>query len=192
MQNYKLSVKLHLAFHTVCQIIQLNDKFFAFYLEKFTPGRTNLHRRRLWRLWQISGMDLSSFGDIDYGERLSNKGTQKGQTDNVSCDIFVRLWRLMFGKDTTGKNAIWMMMTLNLSELLLWITVRIAHLRIAFQWAILMWSMLSPSVIGIAHLNYYVLMHCTMFKLKNGVKSSQFWQIIFPPIFNENLPNFKR
>ena len=29
------------------QIIQLNGKFFAFYLEKFTPGRKNLHRRRL-------------------------------------------------------------------------------------------------------------------------------------------------
>ena len=34
MQNYKLSVKLHLALHTVCQIIQLNGKIFAFHLEK--------------------------------------------------------------------------------------------------------------------------------------------------------------
>ena len=34
MQNYKLSVKLHLALHTVCQIIQLNGKVFAFHLKK--------------------------------------------------------------------------------------------------------------------------------------------------------------
>ena len=34
--------------------------------------------------------------------------------------------------------------------------------------------------------------HCTMVKLKNGVKRSQLWKIISPPIFNENLPNFER
>ena len=33
---------------------------------------------------------------------------------------------------------------------------------------------------------------CTMVKLKNGVKSSQLWQIISPTIFNKNLPNFER
>ena len=36
------------------------------------------------------------------------------------------------------------------------ITVRIAHLRIAHWGAILRWAILSPSVIRIAHLNYYV------------------------------------
>ena len=35
-------------------------------------------------------------------------------------------------------------------------------------------------------------LHCTMVKLKNGVKRRQLWQIISPPIFNENLPNFER
>ena len=34
--------------------------------------------------------------------------------------------------------------------------------------------------------------HCIMVKLKNGVKISQIWKIISPPIFNENLPNFGR
>ena len=29
-----------------------------------------------------------------------------------------------------------------------------------------------------------------MVKLKNGVKSSQLWKIISPPIVNKNLPNF--
>ena len=33
---------------------------------------------------------------------------------------------------------------------------------------------------------------CTMVRLKNGVKSSQLWKIISPPIFNESLPNFER
>ena len=33
--------------------------------------------------------------------------------------------------------------------------------------------------------------HCTMRKLKNGVKSGQLWQIISPPIFNENSPNLE-
>ena len=36
------------------------------------------------------------------------------------------------------------------------ITLRIAHLRIAHWGAILRWAILSPSVIRIAHLNYYV------------------------------------
>ena len=35
-------------------------------------------------------------------------------------------------------------------------------------------------------------LQCTMVKLKNGVKSSQLWQIISPSIFNENLPKFER
>ena len=30
---------------------------------------------------------------------------------------------------------------------------------------------------------------CIMDELKNGVKSSQLWRIISPPIFNEHLPN---
>ena len=34
--------------------------------------------------------------------------------------------------------------------------------------------------------------HCTMVKLKNGIKSSQLWTIISPPIFNGNLSNFER
>ena len=38
-----------------------------------------------------------------------------------------------------------------------WITLRIAHLRIAHWGAISRWAILSPSVIRIAHLNYYVL-----------------------------------
>ena len=33
--------------------------------------------------------------------------------------------------------------------------------------------------------------HCTMVKLRKGVKSGQLWQIIPPTIFNENLPNFE-
>ena len=33
---------------------------------------------------------------------------------------------------------------------------------------------------------------CTMVKLKNGVKSSQLWTFISPPIFNENSSNFER
>ena len=33
--------------------------------------------------------------------------------------------------------------------------------------------------------------HCTMQKLKNGVKSGQLWQIISPPMFNENSPNLE-
>ena len=36
------------------------------------------------------------------------------------------------------------------------ITLRIAHLRIAHWGAILRWAILSPSVIRIAHPNYYV------------------------------------
>ena len=36
------------------------------------------------------------------------------------------------------------------------------------------------------------LHQCTMVKLKNGVKSSQLWKVISPPIFNENLSNFER
>ena len=33
--------------------------------------------------------------------------------------------------------------------------------------------------------------HCTMRKLKNGVKSGQLCQIISPPIFNEISPNLE-
>ena len=50
--NYTLSVKAanSVNYYTVkCQ-------FFAFNLEKITPGRKNLHRHRLWCLWQIWGM----------------------------------------------------------------------------------------------------------------------------------------
>ena len=36
-----------------------------------------------------------------------------------------------------------------------------------------------------------LLLHSTMRKLKNGVKSGQLWQIISPPIFNENSPNLE-
>ena len=36
--------------------------------------------------------------------------------------------------------------------------LRIAHLRIAPQWAILRWAILSPSVIRIAHPNYYIFL----------------------------------
>ena len=39
---------------------------------------------------------------------------------------------------------------------------------------------------------YALFLHCTMVKLKNGVKRSQLSTIISPPIFNENLPNFER
>ena len=38
---------------------------------------------------------------------------------------------------------------------------------------------------------YLGLIQCTMRKLKNGVKSGQLWQIISPPIFNENSPNLE-
>ena len=38
-----------------------------------------------------------------------------------------------------------------------WITLRIAHLRIAPWWAILRWAILSTLVIRIAHPNYYVV-----------------------------------
>ena len=34
----------------------VKGQFFAFNLEKITPGRNFLHRHRLWRLWQIWGM----------------------------------------------------------------------------------------------------------------------------------------
>ena len=37
-----------------------------------------------------------------------------------------------------------------------------------------------------------IFTHCTMVKLKNGIKSSQLWTIISPPIFNGNLSNFER
>ena len=39
-----------------------------------------------------------------------------------------------------------------------WITLRIAHLRIAHWGAILRWAILSPSVIRIAHPSYYVFL----------------------------------
>ena len=38
---------------------------------------------------------------------------------------------------------------------------------------------------------FYKCSQCTMRKLKNGVKSGQLWQIISPPIFNENSPNLE-
>ena len=41
-------------------------------------------------------------------------------------------------------------------------------------------------------LNQPLKTHCTMVKLKNGVKSSQLWQIFSPPIVNKNLSNFER
>ena len=34
----------------------IGQVFFAFNLQKITPGRKKLHRHLLWRLWQISGM----------------------------------------------------------------------------------------------------------------------------------------
>ena len=37
----------------------------------------------------------------------------------------------------------------------------------------------------------FAVIHCTMEKLKNGVKSGELWQIISPPIFNENSPNLE-
>ena len=36
---------------TQCQVCPFN-------LEKITPGKGNLHRHRLWCLWQISGMSI--------------------------------------------------------------------------------------------------------------------------------------
>ena len=45
--------------HRGSQIIihyTVKGQFFAFNLEKITPGRKNLHRHRLWCLWQIWGM----------------------------------------------------------------------------------------------------------------------------------------
>ena len=51
------------ALHTLSDITQwvstyyiVNCQFFLFNLEIITPGRKNLHRHRLWCLWQISGM----------------------------------------------------------------------------------------------------------------------------------------
>ena len=51
------------ALHTLCDITQrvsnyytVKWQFFAFNLEKITPGRKCLHRHRLWCLWQIWGM----------------------------------------------------------------------------------------------------------------------------------------
>ena len=50
------------ALHTLCDITQrvsnyytVKWQFFAFNLEKITPGRKFLHRHRLWCLWLISG-----------------------------------------------------------------------------------------------------------------------------------------
>ena len=48
------------------------------------------------------------------------------------------------------------------------ITVRIAHLRIAHWGAILRWAILSPSVIRIAHLNYYVFVCLFMLDMGPG------------------------
>ena len=49
--------------HTLCDITQrvsnyytVKGQFFAFNLEKITPGRNFLHRHRLWCLWLIWGM----------------------------------------------------------------------------------------------------------------------------------------
>ena len=38
----------------------VNYVFFAFNLENFTPDRIFLHRHRLWCLWQIWGMDVTT------------------------------------------------------------------------------------------------------------------------------------
>ena len=48
------------------------------------------------------------------------------------------------------------------------ITVMIAHLRIAHWGAILRWAILSPLVIRIAHLNYYVFVCLFMLDIGPG------------------------
>ena len=55
-----------------------------------------------------------------------------------------------------------------MSRIKLMITVRIAHLRIAHWGAILRWAILSPSVIRIAHLNFYVFVCLFMLDMGPG------------------------
>ena len=47
---------------------------------------------------------------------------------------------------------------MNCNQMKMMITLRIAHLRIAHWGAILRWAILSPSVIRIAHPNYYIFL----------------------------------
>ena len=54
--------------------------------------------------------------------------------------------------------------------------LRIAHLRIAPQWAILRWAILSPSVIRIAHPNYDTIFHPACF-IKGG--GYRFWVVLY-------------
>ena len=45
------------SFYTQCtRLYTARCQLFTFNLEKITPGRKNLHRHRLWCLWQIVGM----------------------------------------------------------------------------------------------------------------------------------------
>ena len=56
VQDYTLCcIAYKVVLNRKCKIIHIIT-FFAFILVKFTPDRKNLHRHRLWCLWQIWGM----------------------------------------------------------------------------------------------------------------------------------------
>ena len=69
---YKIIHCIHcVILHRGSQIIihyTVKGQFFAFNLEKITPGWKNLHRHRLWCLWQIWGMVQQ--GSCDHGGKI--------------------------------------------------------------------------------------------------------------------------
>ena len=94
-QNYRLSVWLHHENHTLSCTFCVIYTTFVKYMNHFTPERNNLHRHRLWCLWQIWGMPVLC--KIIFNQYLRNfisshESDRNGTFKNFAQLLGVCLW----------------------------------------------------------------------------------------------------
>ena len=129
--------------HKRCQLSNFYTEryqFFAFILEKFTPDRKNLHRHRLWCLWQIWGMHVTASVQCKQKTGVYQLWHKRGQhvlgTINDSYWFLVSTHGCLYALSLDNKHIQWQVWTTRWQWVDLWCEY-FCQVVVCFAWILL-------------------------------------------------------